>query len=88
MSYLWFGFDCKLTTVNISLDIYYISFPKDNYKLKLVVSSIYVLEIVQTIISTHDAFRMFSSGWGNLVEVDDIGLLWLGIPVMGVISTC
>ena len=55
--------------------------------MKLVVSSLYILETVQLIILTRDAFRMFSSGWGDLGQADDIGLLWFGIPVMAGIST-
>ncbi|KAH8105087.1 hypothetical protein BXZ70DRAFT_1004623 [Cristinia sonorae] len=62
--------------------IYYISFPKDHWRVKAVVALAYILEVVQTILSTHDAFRIFGIGWGNLEELDAVGLFWISIPIL------
>ena len=53
--------------------------------MKLIVSLLYPLEILQLVVSTHDAFRMFSSGWGDLTQVNDIGLLWFSVAMMDVL---
>ncbi|TCD63226.1 hypothetical protein EIP91_005811 [Steccherinum ochraceum] len=68
--------------------IYYIAFPLDNYKLKGVVAVTFILEMIQVILSTHDAFRVSASGWGNPVELDSIGLNWLSIPILSGIISC
>ncbi|KAH8078748.1 hypothetical protein BXZ70DRAFT_658967 [Cristinia sonorae] len=68
--------------LTVQVYIYYISFPKDHWRLKSVVSLAYTLEIIQIILSTHDAFRVYGSGWGNLEELDSIGLVWISIPIL------
>ena len=67
-------------------DVYYIAFPLDNYKMKMTVTLVYILEVAQLTLCTYDAFRLFSSGWGNSVELDSIGLEWLSVPILGVFS--
>ncbi|KAH8088900.1 hypothetical protein BXZ70DRAFT_498790 [Cristinia sonorae] len=68
--------------LTVQVYIYYISFPKDHWRLKGVVFFAYILEIIQIILSTHDAFRVYGSGWGNPQELDAIGLVWVSIPIL------
>ena len=68
------------------LDVYYISFPKDKRLPKLIVSSCYILELLQTVLSTRDAFRNFGTGWGNMEDLDTVGWLWFSVPVLGSVS--
>ncbi|THH17975.1 hypothetical protein EUX98_g9029 [Antrodiella citrinella] len=62
--------------------LYYIAFPQDHRGLKWVVAVIMTLELTQTILLTHDAFRVYAFGWGDKAQLDSIGLYWLNIPVL------
>lgn len=48
----------------------------------MVVYGVYIVEIVQTILITHDAFSDFGFGFGNIEAVKDIQFEWLTVPVM------
>ncbi|KAI0337684.1 hypothetical protein BDW22DRAFT_856452 [Trametopsis cervina] len=63
--------------------LYYVSFPKDKLLPKLIVTTCYTLEVLQTTLSTRDAFRNFGTGWGSMAELDTVGWLWFSVPVMG-----
>ena len=54
----------------------------DSVNRKAVVSLLYVLEIVQVSMSTYDAIRAFSTGWGNPLELNNIGLYWFDNGIM------
>lgn len=43
---------------------------------------IYTLELLQTVLSTRDAFRVFGTGWGDLNGLDGVGWLWFSVPVL------
>ncbi|TCD65364.1 hypothetical protein EIP91_002762 [Steccherinum ochraceum] len=62
--------------------IYYLAFPKDSRYLKAVVAFTYVLELLQTILATRDAYRQYGSGWGDLTQLNDVGLLWITVPML------
>ncbi|PSS30871.1 hypothetical protein PHLCEN_2v2598 [Hermanssonia centrifuga] len=61
---------------------------------KAIVACVYSLEVLQTCMSTVDSFRDFGTGWGNMAELDNVGLLWfsvwLGSAALNdiIISTC
>ena len=40
-----------------------------------------MLETVQTILLTRDGYRQLVLGWGNQVYLEELGLLWLDLPV-------
>ncbi|TEB31841.1 hypothetical protein FA13DRAFT_1614076, partial [Coprinellus micaceus] len=60
---------------------YYLSFPNDRLFWKVLVYLVLFAELIQTILATIDAFRIFSSGWGKFQLLDDLNLLFL-TPVM------
>ncbi|THH32213.1 hypothetical protein EUX98_g1998 [Antrodiella citrinella] len=68
--------------LSVQVYLYYIAFPSDHRGLKCVVAAIFLLEVTQTVLLTHDAFRVYASGWGNAIELNSIGLYWLNIPVL------
>ncbi|TCD64981.1 hypothetical protein EIP91_003394 [Steccherinum ochraceum] len=68
--------------------IYYIAFPDDTWQRKSVVCTAYFLETTQVILATHDAFRVYGSGWGVVPELDKIGLLWLNTPLFAGLISC
>ncbi|CAL1710457.1 unnamed protein product [Somion occarium] len=63
--------------------IYYIAFPNDRLLPKSIVGFTFITELLQTLLATRDAFRDFGTGWGNMEELDSVGLLWLSVPVLG-----
>lgn len=69
-----------------TVDLFYLSFPKDRSLIKAVVYSTYSIEIAQTALSTVDAFRIFGAGWGNPNVLDRVGYLGIMIPCL--VSVC
>ncbi|KAH8088932.1 hypothetical protein BXZ70DRAFT_899318, partial [Cristinia sonorae] len=70
------------TYPTLQLDLYYIAFPLDDYRLKATVFLVYVLAIIQLVFVTHDAFRLFATGWGDVAELSNLGFAWLSIPIL------
>ena len=66
----------------LRLDIYFVSFPSDPRRIKALVYGVYLIEIAQTAVATHDAFGVFGSGWGSIKMVIDVQLGWLAVPVI------
>lgn len=66
--------------------MYYLAFPNDRRLQKGIVAFTYTIELLQTVLSTRDAFRNFGTGWGNMIELDAVGWLWFSVPVLGSIS--
>lgn len=46
------------------------------------VYGVYLLEIIQTILVTHDAFAIFGYGFGDLENMAAMHLDWLTVPIM------
>ncbi|KAI0689383.1 hypothetical protein BC835DRAFT_1439531 [Cytidiella melzeri] len=69
--------------LTVQVYVYYLSFPKDKTLPKAIVTTCYILELLQTVLSTRDAFRNFATGWGNMEDLDRVGWLWFSVPVMG-----
>ncbi|KAK0483074.1 hypothetical protein EDD18DRAFT_1293867 [Armillaria luteobubalina] len=73
-------------TLSIQLYLYYLAFPKDRKFTKYLVYGIYIIELVQTILVTHDAFTVFGYGFGDLDALTDVHSNWLVVPIMGGIA--
>ncbi|KAJ7467547.1 hypothetical protein FB451DRAFT_1040083, partial [Mycena latifolia] len=69
--------------LSVQLYLYYQAFPKDRLPTKCLVYSVYTIELVATIMITHDAFETFGYGFGNVSTPSKITLGWLDIPIMG-----
>jgi hypothetical protein len=67
---------------SVPSDLYYLAFPKDRLSTKCLVYGVYALELVETILVTHDAFAAFGYGYGDLSALTNVGFAWLSIPVM------
>ncbi|TCD60454.1 hypothetical protein EIP91_010048 [Steccherinum ochraceum] len=74
--------------LSVQCYIYYLAFPKDRRSIKHLVAFMFVIELVQTVMCTRDAFREFGSGWGDLDELDDVGWLWFSIPFIEAVVSC
>ncbi|KAK0226565.1 hypothetical protein IW262DRAFT_776251 [Armillaria fumosa] len=69
-------------TLSVQLYLYYLAFPKDRKFTKYLVYGIYVVEFVQTMLVTHDAFVEFGYGFGDIEALTDVHFNWLIVPVM------
>jgi hypothetical protein len=62
--------------------MYYLAFPKDTKRNKFFVYSVFILEVMQTIIFTQNAFYVFGEGYGNFAFFDSIELGWFSVPMI------
>ncbi len=70
------------------LDLCYLAFPKDRKFTKCLVYGIYIVEFVQTILFTHDAFAIFGYGFGDIKALTRMYFNWLTVPIMSAAGTC
>ena len=71
---------------NICLDLYYLGLSNDPPFRKVLVYGVYTAELVQTILYAKKGFREFAAGFGNILALDEIGLLWFAAPVLTAIG--
>ncbi|KAJ7486827.1 hypothetical protein FB451DRAFT_1363048 [Mycena latifolia] len=69
-------------TLSIQIYLYYQAFPNDRPSTKCLVYTVYAIELVQTILLTHDLFKVFGYNYGNLFTLTEIYFDWLTVPVM------
>ncbi|KAJ7336884.1 hypothetical protein DFH08DRAFT_784177 [Mycena albidolilacea] len=72
-------------TLSLQVYLYYEAFPNDRRSNKCLVYGIYLLELVQTILLTHDAFMNFGYGFGNVKALTSMHFYWLTVPVMSAV---
>ncbi|KAK0459358.1 uncharacterized protein EV420DRAFT_1642323 [Desarmillaria tabescens] len=68
--------------------LYYLAFPNDRKFAKSLVYGIYIVELVQMVLVTHDAFAVFGYGFGDIEAVIDIHFDWLTVPVISGATAC
>jgi hypothetical protein len=61
-------------------DLYYLAFPNDRLFTKCLVYGVYSIQLVQIILSTVDAFRMFGSGYGDVSALTQVDFAWFTVP--------
>jgi len=69
--------------LTIQLYLYYEAFPLDRLAIKLLVYTVYTIELAQTMLMTYDAFGTFGYGFGDTSTVTNVHFDWLCIPIMG-----
>ncbi|KAF8157034.1 hypothetical protein B0H34DRAFT_770658 [Crassisporium funariophilum] len=67
---------------------YYLAFPRDRLLAKLQVYGVLTIEIIQTVVVTHDVFAALGTSPGDLRALDSIHTHWFSIPVSGGITGC
>lgn len=68
---------------NAHADNYYIAFPKDVLRYKILLYGIYALEAAQTFIVTYDAFHTFAVEFGKPNSLMQVRMTWFTVPVVG-----
>ncbi|KAF7353781.1 hypothetical protein MVEN_01063600 [Mycena venus] len=72
----------------VQVYLYILAFPKDKLLHKSVVGFIVIAEILQTLVDTRDAVRIFGDGWGNPQILELVGWTWFSVPVVGSTIAC
>ncbi|KAJ7142374.1 hypothetical protein C8R44DRAFT_602710, partial [Mycena epipterygia] len=73
-------------TLAIQLYLYYEAFPNDQLSTKCLVYTVFTIQLVQTILMTHDAFQTFGYGYGETYRLKAVNFNQLTIPVMSGLS--
>jgi len=68
--------------LSIQVYIYYVAFPRDNIKLKVVVGLRMYLKYSSSFCPHAMSFESLPLGWGNPVELGPVGFYWLSLPIM------
>ncbi|KAJ7752619.1 hypothetical protein B0H16DRAFT_1545969 [Mycena metata] len=63
--------------------IYFLAFPADRRLNKIIVTSIFLLELLQTLGDSRDTIRTFGSQWGNPEALDLVGWAFFSVPILG-----
>ncbi|KAK0212252.1 hypothetical protein DFS33DRAFT_1269079 [Desarmillaria ectypa] len=75
-------------TLSVQLYLYYLAFPNDRQFTKCLVYGIYIVEVAQTILVSHDAFATFGYGFGDMEALIGMHFDWLTVPVMSAVAAC
>ncbi|KAK0454317.1 hypothetical protein EV421DRAFT_1699875, partial [Armillaria borealis] len=75
-------------TLSVQLYMYYLAFPDDRKFIKCLVYGIYIVEFVQTMLITHDAFAVFGYGFGDIENLTGMHFSWLTGPIMSAVAAC
>ncbi|KAK0468799.1 hypothetical protein IW261DRAFT_1345804 [Armillaria novae-zelandiae] len=73
-------------TLSVQLYLYYLAFPKDRTFIKSLVYGIYIIEFVETILFTHDAFARFGYGFGDIEALTAMDFNWIALPIMSAVT--
>lgn len=74
-----------MTTI-IVLDTFYLAFPNDPFKMKILVYGVYAVELLQTILISKMMLKQFAIGFGSFAVLNDMGLLWFVVPILSSIG--
>ncbi|EJD01886.1 uncharacterized protein FOMMEDRAFT_86787, partial [Fomitiporia mediterranea MF3/22] len=74
--------------LTVQVYLYHLAFPRDRIAFKALVYTIYLAEVAQTFLVTHDAFFMYAQKYGHVDALDAVQTSWLAIPVLCGIGPC
>ncbi|KAF8171175.1 hypothetical protein K438DRAFT_1940768 [Mycena galopus ATCC 62051] len=74
-------------TLTVQLYLYYQAFPNDRLFTKCLVYCVYSIQLVQIVLSTVDAWRMFGSGYGELSALTQVGFAWFTVPFISALDS-
>jgi len=66
----------------VQVYIYHLAFQGDARRNKILVYSVFLIELAQTIFFTQSAFYIFGSGYGNFADFDNIKFSWFTAPLI------
>ncbi|KAF8197012.1 hypothetical protein BJ912DRAFT_954511 [Pholiota molesta] len=66
----------------VQVYIYWTAFPSDQWHTKALVYTLFILDTLQSILLARDGFATFAAGFGDLAQLDNVGLVWFSVPVL------
>ncbi|EIW76921.1 hypothetical protein CONPUDRAFT_168646 [Coniophora puteana RWD-64-598 SS2] len=76
-----------LGVLTVQIFLYHVHYPDDSLRIKCLVYTLYIWEIIQTLLMTSDAFYWFVKNLGNPASLVEYQLSWFNVPIMtGAIS--
>ncbi|KAH8830954.1 hypothetical protein DL96DRAFT_985049 [Flagelloscypha sp. PMI_526] len=80
---LGFFFNLLLSGVLIvQVYLYYIGFPNDRVRIKVLVYAVFILEMLQTGIQCYDKFNLYGKEFGDVANLDKGRLSWFSISIL------
>ncbi|KAH9039094.1 hypothetical protein EDB85DRAFT_2084857 [Lactarius pseudohatsudake] len=76
---------CLYGTLIVQYYVYTYNFPTDSRYLKLLVSSLFIIETLQTALSGADLYYWFASGFGDMTHLASPYASAFDVPIMGAI---
>ncbi|KLO08560.1 hypothetical protein SCHPADRAFT_1000869 [Schizopora paradoxa] len=74
--------------LSVQVYFYYLAFPRDRRLTKWLVCGIYILELSQTILLTHDAFGTYAIHYGDDGFLNNMQLIPLSVPIFSGMVSC
>ncbi|KAF8955987.1 hypothetical protein BDZ97DRAFT_1708653 [Flammula alnicola] len=68
--------------LSVQVYMYHTSFPKDSKGTKALAYGVYLIEVVQTAFTAETAIHVFADNFGDLTVLNQIGTIWLAVPLM------
>ncbi|KAF9551723.1 hypothetical protein CPC08DRAFT_768680 [Agrocybe pediades] len=63
--------------------IYYLAFRKEPIVNRILVYTVFLIMVVQTVLLSQTAFDTFGRGFGQIDTVDNISHIWFSVPILG-----
>ncbi|KAF8900379.1 hypothetical protein CPB85DRAFT_1228526, partial [Mucidula mucida] len=79
---------CLFSTLSVQTYIYYDGATPDRLLTRCLVYGVYVIECIQTVFVTYDAFVIFAFGFGDVQSLTAAHFHWLTIPIMSAFVSC
>lgn len=76
----------QITIIFCCSDLYHLGLSNDPPYRKALVYGVYAAEVAQTILYSKMGFQEFASGFGNILALEEIGLLWFAAPILTAIG--
>ena len=67
-------------------DIYNLGLSNDSLYRKALVYGVYAAELAQVILYSKMGYQEYAAGFGNILALEEIGLLWFAAPVLSAIG--
>ncbi|KAJ6466173.1 hypothetical protein C8R47DRAFT_1201414 [Mycena vitilis] len=77
-----------LGVLAVQVYIYTVAFRKDQTVNKLVVTFIFVAELLQTLGDSRNTIETFGFGYGDLASLDAVRWAWFSVPILGSTIAC
>ncbi|KAI0807597.1 hypothetical protein C8Q74DRAFT_75532 [Fomes fomentarius] len=73
--------------LTIQVYFYHLAFPTDPTRLKVLIYTLYIVECIQVILASHDAYKVLGEGWGDIDALTKVHYQWIDSQMItGIVS--